>query len=292
VTGYSPVEHLARSIWPTSWQDGFLGMFTGYYDASGGDDTGIMAVAGFVADVRKWQEFEPSWRLVLATNHLPYFHMKEFTHSTGEVFSSWKGKETKRENLLRDLIQVVAETADFWVCCSIRTAILDWATKRYGVTFDGRGYPLVARMLIGLAHNTSRARHGVAEITHVFERGDEGKGQLVEMIERLNRLAEVSRAKGAYYPKLDPYARLDPYPIPIPIFKPSRDTPTERGLVPLQAGDFVAWEFHKLHHDVVRRSTRLRKSLREIRKRIPGEHKVMNESGLMGLIESMGISPK
>lgn len=278
-SGYSPVEHLARSIWLKGWREGLLGMFTGYYDASGGRDTGFMAVAGFVADVRKWEVFEGSWRLVLAKFDLPYFHMKEFAPSRGP-FESWKGQETKRANLLRDLIQVVHETADFWISCSMRNEILDVATKRYGVRFDGGAYPLVARFCIARAHEFMRKRHGKAEIQHVFESGDQGKGKLVGMIERLNNHAKLLRVQG----KRDP--KMDPYPIPLPIFKPSRDTATEKGLLPLQAADLVAWEFHKMHREARLDSIQLRRPLQELRKRLPGEYTVMRQPGVMRLIES------
>lgn len=260
-------------------------MFTGYFDASGGTDTGVMAVAGFVADSRKWQEFEPSWRLVLAKYHLPYFHMNEFAPSQG-IFSSWRGDETRRASLLRDLIQVVGETAEFWVCCSVRTVIFDEVKERYPVIFEGGAYPLVARISIALSHNIMRARHGVADIQHVFESGDQGKGQLVGMIERLNAHTAAARARGIYDP------RADPYPIPIPIFKPSRDTATEKGLLPLQAADLAAWEFHKLHREAALNSRRVRRSIRELSRRIPGDHKVLNVSGLMEICELTGIRPK
>ena len=282
---YSPVEHLARSIWLNRWREGLFGMFTGYYDASGGADTGVMAVAGFVADVRKWQEFEFSWRLVLAKHSVPYFHMKEFAHSQG-VFRPWKGDETRRANFLRDLVQVVHETADYWISCSMRTAVLDAVTRRYGAVFDGGAYPLVARLCIARSHDMMRSRHGKVDLQHVFESGDEGKGKLVGMIERLNAHAESAHALGVHD------ASMDPYPIPMPIFKPSRDTETEKGVLPLQAADLVAWEFHKMHHDARLNSLQVRRPLEELRKRIVGEYKILHLAGVMKLCEAMGMKPR
>jgi hypothetical protein len=80
----------------------------------------------------------------------------------------------------------------------------------------------------------------------VFDDGDEGKGELMRILER------------------------DGYPLPI--FRPSRDQVNKhgqkiRGVVPLQAADFAAYEMRKVFKDDPTESwplDRYRKSLRAL----------------------------
>jgi hypothetical protein len=61
-------------------------------------------------------------------------------------------------------------------------------------------------------------------VEYIFEAGDKGVGGLLRNA-----------------PKMA---------LPVPIFKPSRDTSGEEGLTPLQAADFFAWEVLKVVREV------------------------------------------
>jgi len=86
-----------------------VAMFSTYFDSSGHpDDTDVLTVAGFVADINQWIEFERNWKAILerADFQVSGLHMKEFCHSTGE-FSAWKGDERRRRNFLSALIGII-----------------------------------------------------------------------------------------------------------------------------------------------------------------------------------------
>jgi hypothetical protein len=55
-------------------------------------------------EAKDWEQFEIKRERALVDFQIPYFHMREFAHSTG-VFEDWKGKETKRRKLFVKLIK-------------------------------------------------------------------------------------------------------------------------------------------------------------------------------------------
>jgi len=84
-----------------------MAMFTCYFDVGGHpDNTDVLSVAGFIANVGQWIRFEKEWKKVLAEFGVSSLHMRTFAHSRGE-FSSWKGDENKRRAFLAALIRVI-----------------------------------------------------------------------------------------------------------------------------------------------------------------------------------------
>lgn len=94
--GYSPLEHVARSVHTNGeWPKTLFVMFTPYFDCSrSGQGDGIVVVSGWLSTVEKWEQFTFDWKLVLARFNVPYFHMKEFAHSVIAYAEGWKGEET------------------------------------------------------------------------------------------------------------------------------------------------------------------------------------------------------
>jgi hypothetical protein len=81
--------------------------FAAYFDGSGSpDDTVAVAVAGFVATVRQWKEFERNWKDCLNDFGVSALHMRDFAHSRGE-FTEWKGDENRRRRFLGRLISII-----------------------------------------------------------------------------------------------------------------------------------------------------------------------------------------
>lgn len=85
----------------------------GYFDESGHADdpeANVVGMAGFVAPLGAWTNFEDQWKNALTVAGLKdSFHMKDFAHSQGQ-FTSWKGDEKKRRLFFRRLIEIIAET--------------------------------------------------------------------------------------------------------------------------------------------------------------------------------------
>lgn len=224
------------SIWRAPFWCGFydksnlFGMFTCYFDASGGVDRGRTIVAGFIGQVSQWELFDVDWRLLLAKYEVPYFHMKEFAHSTGP-YKSWKGIETKRANFLRMAAETIANHVHRGFSCTVEHNTFNEVNREYRMSEEvGNPYTLAARTCIAQANLwVGTSRRGIP-IEFILDEGDKGAGALVNVIERHNKQASGNDI------------------IPIPIFKPSRDRPDGRkGLTPLQAADFAAYEYLKAY---------------------------------------------
>jgi len=82
--------------------------FSAYFDASLGD--GITVVAGWLGTTVAWESFDVDWRILLAQYDVPYFHMREFAHSTG-AFKEWKGHDGRRANFLRKAVDIIGRNA-------------------------------------------------------------------------------------------------------------------------------------------------------------------------------------
>lgn len=195
-------------------------MLTSCLDASGGEDHGFVVVAGYVAQLPRWEMFARDWQFMLKQYDVPYFHMKDFAHGK-EPFDSqgWKN-EVRRENFLRHLVSVIATYTDFGVACLIRYKDFLEADKQYHLR-DAYPFPyvLAARDCIAIV-NKQLKRKGISDpVEYVFERGDRGAGALVDLATAQN--------------------------LNIPTFKSSRDHGNEKGVVQLQAADFAAYELYK-----------------------------------------------
>ncbi|MCH8041010.1 MAG: DUF3800 domain-containing protein [Nitrospinae bacterium] len=83
---------------------------TSYLDDSGKyEDPGckICCVGGCVSPEDAWKEFNTEWKAVLDQYGVPYLHMKEYAHSSGENFGSWKDDEEKRRTFLSALMDII-----------------------------------------------------------------------------------------------------------------------------------------------------------------------------------------
>jgi hypothetical protein len=79
-------------------------VFKVYLDESGSpDDTTAVVVAGFLASLEQWIEFERNWKEAVASFGVTALHMRDFAHSNRE-FAAWKYDEQKRQRFLSRLI--------------------------------------------------------------------------------------------------------------------------------------------------------------------------------------------
>jgi hypothetical protein len=217
--------------------------FTGYFDASGKKDTGMMSVAGFLANVGKWRQFEYDWKILLARYDMQYFHMSDFMGSYSP-FEEWRNESTKKENFLRTALEVIGSCVACWICASIRFTDFEKVDSMYQLSENFKTpYAFAARSCIAQANRWLRTQHGCIPADYVFDDGDEGQGALVDLLERINKTVRGMLSTG----RTDDSAV---YEIPIPSFKNSRDRQTELGVlpavVPLQAADFAAWNVHRV----------------------------------------------
>jgi hypothetical protein len=170
-------------------------MFTAYFDGSGSSDTATIAVAGFVAPVEQWTEFERNWKDCLTAFGVSALHMKHYAHSRGE-FAPWKGDKRKRQDFLERLISIIKTRVWHSFACAVMMEDYRPVDSEYCLHEFSNPYGLAAMTCIRktLPWKEQYARH--SELLHVFEAGDEGQGELIKLAKKYLDVTPVPLPKG------------------------------------------------------------------------------------------------
>jgi hypothetical protein len=204
-------------------------MFIVYSDASGGRSLGVTIVSGWISEKVQWGLFDIDWRLLLAKYDVPYFHMREFAHSVGP-FATWKGQEGQRANFLRLAVETIANRVHQGFACVVDHAIYEEIDAQYELSEAvGNPYAHAARDIMAHANRWLRKSQRGIPVEYVFEDGDEGKGLLLDAVTRYNKIVDGNDV------------------LSVPTFGVPHDRGTTRGLTPLQAADFAAYELMKAY---------------------------------------------
>lgn len=242
---YNVLEHLGRSVSGASYlPDMLFTMLASYFDEAISEDRGFITVCGWAATIAQWQQFEYDWRLFLAKYDVPYFHMLEYAHSKGP-FKKWHGKkwEGTRKNFMRDAATIVSETAQRGFIAFVDNEIFETYDKAYELRSRFNSpYALAGRSCVAMANTWQRTTaSGQLEMKYVFEDGGPDKGGLISAMQAL------------------------PPHLPAPIFEPGHDSKASKkwpngrkGLVQLQAADYLAYEIRKfvVDHPLIKAGTR------------------------------------
>ena len=231
VPKYSAIAHHAMHTWSTvNWPDvRFLMLsfyddsgFTAGFDASGKEaDQPVVIVAGFVSSAKDWISFSEQWQARLALDGFSYFHMVEFAHSA-EHFAKLKGNEGKRRELLGDLMEIIKSHAYRKFALAVEVPVfVQGLDEEFRKQFYLTAYSLLGRVVAAEAYSWHRELKLSAPLKLVFETGDDQ--------EELSK-----RMQGDGYPAPD--------------FRPKTDRTSklgifESGYLPLQAADFLAYEY-------------------------------------------------
>jgi hypothetical protein len=237
------------------------------YDASGSeaDNQRPIAVAGLLSTDRRWRRFDRSWHRVLAEFEVPYLHMREFTASRGPFAVGWQGDERKRSAFLGSLARVIKLWVNkVWVSYIPQTIFHD-ADGSFTLT-EGIGgpYSLAAMLCSGMIMDWLMEHHSWDDkVMHLFAGGDVGQPAFV-------------RSAGK--------ARVAPF------IWPSRGSKGARVVTPLQAADFVAYEFATefIRSDQEPRTRPQRASLLHLSTHIPY---LAREATLEGLLAFCSAHP-
>jgi hypothetical protein len=241
---YSGLVGIAEAL--QSDPDAIFCMMTSYYlycDEAGGKDHGFIVVAGYLSTFARWEAFTQEWNQLLVAYDLPYFHMKEFAQSKGP-FAKWKDNEGKRTAFLSCAAAIIRNHVERGFASIVefssfqRVNELYHLDRAFGVPYSLAGITCVEKVSDYLG-----THHGVE---YIFEDGDKGKGKLMEVMGQQGHS--------------------------LPIFHPSRDKCDKRGriikgVIPIQAADFAAYELRKVFKDDPTESWpiyRYRKSLQEL----------------------------
>jgi len=196
-----------------------------YCDASRTLGGSYTVVAGAVASVQGWLDFDKEWCSALRDNSLRYFRMSEFAHSTGEFAKHWKGYEKRRQEFFLRLAHIIVDHVAFWVGASVSQRHYEAADQIYQLHEYQQPYTVCGLTCIDLARKWRDANHlEYLSMEYVFEEGDRYAGQLRQ------RCKEYF---GTY-----------------PIFRPKLsddDSAREELVTPLQVGDIAAYEIGKAY---------------------------------------------
>jgi len=258
---YSPIEHIIKSVLLSEYTpESLVAMWSTYCDASGGADQPVQVVAGLISTTARWKIFDTDWRIALASFDVPYFHMKEFAHSKGP-FSKWKGQQFQRKRFLRTLIDIMASNVECGVGMLLPTHIFHSVDKIFCLSEElGNSFTACAVMCIVHGQRVMNT----TEMQYFFESGDVGRGDLEQILLKHGH--------------------------PIPLFQPSRDRGQIRGVVPLQAADFLAYELLKSYKiGESEPEWKHRESAKEFHKRVRGDYKKYSEIDLIQFCLKLNI---
>jgi hypothetical protein len=199
----------------------------GYIDDSRSHAEVAWALGGFVGFVHQWEDFEESWKLLLDTHDIPYLHMREFQDPNGVYAKWWPAKEHYAElaALFADVAKAIGRSRIEPFGGMTRLRDLERFNAENGLSLEP--YPLAAYgSLIALWN-----RHEREPIEVVFDH-----------VEKVH--AKLAQAKE--YADTDRYYAGDLDNIQmIPLNK----SLGAKEIYPLQAADFFAWEWRKLHEE-------------------------------------------
>lgn len=232
-----------------------------YADAAGGKDHGFIVVAGYLSTLERWKAFGEAWKILLATYDVPYFHMKKFSQSKGP-FESWRDDEPKRARFLSKAAGIIAQHVTRQVDHAVDFRLFDKVNRDYCLA-ESVGCPYALAAMSCAARIRAMLQRN--DVTYVFDDGDEGRGDLMRLME----------SEG----------------FPSPIFRPSRDQIKKqrriRGVIQLQAPDFIAYELRKVFKDDPNETWPLekyRKSLHAL-KQIPSDPEDWGRYTVRDLVE-------
>jgi hypothetical protein len=246
-------------------------MMTAYFDEASGKD--FTVVGGWVASVEDWDNFEVDWKLFLINYKVPYFHMKEISQFKGP-FKKFENVPNFRARFLQDAWDVIKFRVKRGFVCGIQHVLFNRINRSYQLEESFAScYALAGREAMDWANRYSHiaARD---EVKCIFEDGGPNKGGLIKA------------------------ADVEPT-VSRPVFEPSRDIQDRkkgkrRGLVQIQAADFLAYEVRKfwVDHPLYRSGERKpRESLRLFGDKRP-DTKLMSEERIFATCQRYSIPPR
>jgi len=196
-----------------------MAMFMAYFDASG-HRTGhgkapAMYVAGCVASVDKWIEFETKWAALLREFDITVpFHMTDFMAGQGK-FRGWVGGDSRRKEFQLAAARILQRSTDKPFAIGLVVSDLEWFFERYVIPPSEPKSPYAWCSLFAFEHvalwlpnRVTRHRlHEKADVEIVFEHGDPNQGEFRDALWAKHKLEVNFRTN--HGKKLAPFAAAD-----------------------------------------------------------------------------------
>jgi hypothetical protein len=176
-------------------------------------------MGGYLATDEQWEGFETDWQKALDANGVTALHMKHFAHSRGE-FKDWKGDEPRRARFLERLASVIHKHDLEGFTFSLNMRHYREMDKRFSLTESVGPYAYIALQAMSQLRVWQRRYRPNDSLLYVFEHGDADQGRLRRWLDKDDSL----------------------FPKPAFIKKRWVENGVERACLPLQAGDFLAYE--------------------------------------------------
>jgi hypothetical protein len=268
------IERWAYAFWLGSCKGNNMVLalgYTSYFDASMNSAQDEMVVAGYLATLDQWIQFEAAWKLTLIQYDVPFFKMSEFIGRRKEYSHPKWQSETYRAHFIKDLASIIRDWTEASVACRMKQELFDRYNALYEIDSRFNLFAFCGRDCAAQVRKYIRAKPPALPIAFIFDQGDANAGLLVnEMI-----------SSG----------------LPAPSFKRSRPDPMldldDPYHVQLQACDLAAWELRRGESDLEegKLPEKLRKSLLALNHRNKIWKQTL-EPDLEGLIRSAGIAKR
>lgn len=236
-----------------------MAMFIVYFDESYGE-ANAYSVAGYVATVEQWAEFEREWKELLKDFNVEYLHKRELEHLWGQ-FSYAQGWPKDKQRALKAAVNkracgIILRRVNAGFAASVyKTDWLEFDKGRWSEALGEGFYAAGAFQCLKLVSSWIHRFNRNEPIRYVFEKGAEGQDEVRTLLRQTEKIPEaraLSRIAGwSFESKKDEVIKGVRYP----------------GVVPLQAADFLAYEMYKHMANRVVEGIRRHKDGRPIRPR-------------------------
>jgi hypothetical protein len=201
-------------------------------DASGDDSRPVFTVAGFGSSEKDWQDFSELWTERLKQEGIAFFRAVDAAHFRGqfEPFHDRVDRRAWREKLFSDLMDILKRHVYRKFGCSIINSAFKNLSPELAENFALSAYSLSGRTTEKHIRKWIKDEWtNTTPVVIVFEAGDLGIGTLQR------RLLEDGSFPPTFRPKKDTVRE---------------DGGIEYGYVPLQAGDWLAYELSIAVRDI------------------------------------------
>lgn len=202
-------------------------MLTVYLDDSGtSPNQEIAVVAGYLGSVIQWERFNKRWKALLSKYGIARMHRVDLENFQGE-FKNWT--PDRRKEFLKKAHSIIRQCTYVAVGNSVRKADFDEAIPKENFVKKVSGiYGWCAQACIVSIYRWCKRYNYEQPIQFFFEAGTRGQGQVQSMFEHLYG-NESYRQKW----HIAGWSFHD------------------KSLMPLQAADFIAYEYYKLTENQV-----------------------------------------
>jgi hypothetical protein len=208
------------SVYPNPRPDALMAVLKAYFDDS--KSSGLLTIGGYLSDVDSWGRFESAWQQILDDFKAPYLHMKEFWDRDG-IYKHIKDVPVDEVTFFRRLVAVIKEHTKFCTQTTVILEDLDKFNLYHNLTLDAHSLAIYGCLL---ALQTTFPNGEMEVIFDKFEQA-------------CLRIATAENYLGSDV--LAPLSRKQPF---LSVYSLKKED-SWRTVLPLQAGDWIAWEMRK-----------------------------------------------